>query len=173
MSAAAKSKILVSIIGVLLLVNIGMLIFFLWMNPGKKPERKPERPHFSMTSVLEKEVGFSKEQLQKFEQLREKHRKQLKPLFDSLRAAKDKFYKLLKDPALNDSILNDAARSIGESQEALDLRTFKQFQELKTICTPEQQPKLDSVIQGMVKRMTFPFKRGGDKGRADSTKRKN
>ena len=171
MTSPGKTKILISIIAVLLVVNLGMLIFFLSKHRLQSGMHE-QRPRYSLTAVLEKEVGFNKQQLDQFEQMRDKHHQQIKPLFDSLRMAKDQFYILLNQTRVSDSTLKAAAKRIGERQEMLDLQVFQQFRELKSLCRPEQLPKFDSVLNRIVKRISFPYKKGGGRYPEDSSKEK-
>jgi len=171
MTTSGKTKILISIIAVLLVVNLGMLIFFLSKHQPSTGMHE-QKPRYSLTAVLEKEVGFDKQQLDQFEQMRDKHHQQIKPLFDSLRIAKDRFYVLLNQPRVSDSTLKAAARKIGERQEILDLQVFQQFRELKSLCREEQLPKFDSVLNRIVKRISFPHKKGGGGYPEDSIKDK-
>jgi Spy/CpxP family protein refolding chaperone len=142
------------IIFILLVVNIAMAWFFFWYKPARR-----ERDRIDIAEMLKKEVGFNEEQLKQFEVLYKQHHENLKPLFDSVRKAKEQFYQLLLQPQVSDSLKNAKAVVIGEKQQALDMAVYNNFLEIKKLCTPEQQPKFDSTLQQVVKRMiSYPRK---------------
>lgn len=161
MISATRYKWLVFIISILLVANL--ILLYLYVNksasgvkPREKQENKQQQTYHNRTAgILEKEVGFSKEQLAQYDTLRENHYKSMRPYFDSFRAAKDSFYRLLRLPDVPDSTLAGAAREIGRSQEKIDLRTFKHFQDVRALCKPEQQVKFEAFIQDVIKKMTF------------------
>lgn len=150
----ARNKILSLLLLFLLLTNIGMLVFFVYT--------KPEAPHNNkkndwgkggeMSQALEKQVGFSTDQLAKYKSLKEQHWNNLKPYFGEMRTAKDDFFKLITT-AVPDSVINAAADSIAAKQKKIDLQTFHYFQQLRGICTPQQQPAFDSVVSQVIKKM--------------------
>lgn len=164
MSTVAKNKMLLAVIVVLLLANLATLYFFV-VNNNCKPSRKSEHSAF-ITEALQKEVGFSKEQLASFEKMKETHKQKMKPLFDDLRSAKDSFYVLMNrnEP---DTVLQSALKKIGEKQQALDMQMFLNFKEVRVLCTQDQLVKYDSVIQKVIRKMTSRSER-----KKDSTERK-
>lgn len=154
--AIAKNKVLLIIVGVLLLVNLGVLLLFVNMKQGG---RSRERVRQGMTEVLEKKAGFSPQQLKAYQDLREQHWTKMRPLLSDMRTAKDSFYRLLYQPSVTDSALSRAADAIGVRQKAIDMQTFRHFQQVRALCTPEQRPRLDSLIHQVVSRMGAPFRR--------------
>ncbi len=162
--AIAKNKVLLIIVGVLLVVNLGVLLLFLNVKqPGNR--RDGIRGRQGMSEVLEKKAGFSKQQLKAYQELREQHWKKLKPLLADLRNAKDSFYKLLYQPQVADSVLSRAADEIGSRQKAIDLQTFRHFQQVRGLCDDSQRPKLDSLIHQVVTKMGGPFRRDSNRVR--------
>jgi hypothetical protein len=112
MSTGTKNnKALIFLVVILLLSNIGLLLyFFVW----KKPDHKaggPSRGEFSIVDYMKKEIGFNDEQTKQFQQLHEMNRDSLKIFGDSIRAAKNNLYKLLQAPeAPDDSNLSACSR---------------------------------------------------------------
>src|SRR4051812_2307673 len=112
MQSTSKNKALISIIIFLLLTNIAVLVFFLYFKDNKRNFHGGEN---SITTTLQKEVGFNEEQMNKFQDLRKGHMEKIKPLFDSLRMAKENLYNLLyTNGDVPDSIINSRAVVIGE-----------------------------------------------------------
>jgi protein CpxP len=166
MAYIKNNKVLVLIIAILLLSNIGILYFF--TRKDCKKQDKPQEQSFRQRMIqrFKNEVGFTDDQIAKYEALSNKHKEAMKPLFDSLIAAKDSLYKMLmRSP--NDSLFNNYLVDIGERQEKIDLRIYNHFAALRELCTAEQLPKYDTVIQKVIWGMiTFP------NNKKDSTNKK-
>jgi periplasmic protein CpxP/Spy len=158
MSSQSKNKILIFIITILLLTNIGVLISFEGMRKHGDKDSKTDKAHAGITDLLKKEVGFSDTQMAQYKQMRKEHWDKMKPLFDEMNNTKTRFYDLLNNTAVSDSVLNQMADSIGIRQKNIDLQIFHHFKEVGNLCTPEQQPKFDSLVVRVIKRMATPHK---------------
>lgn len=158
----SRNKIYVSLIGLLLLSNLALVAFFV-MNKPEKREIHKDRPGSYMKDALKNEVGFNDEQMAAFDKMVDQHRQQMRPMFEDITKTKESFYKLLTQPRTPDTILNVAAQQIGEKQKSIDIKIFNHFQNIRQLCTPEQQPAFDSLIQRVVHRMIFPMRRGDPK----------
>jgi protein CpxP len=90
--------------------------------------------------------------------LKEEHFKTVRPLFDSVRAAKTALFGLVKEPVVSDSLLDAYNQRVIDQQTKLDKLTYQHFRKVRDLFTPEQQPKFDIYIQKMMQR-----------GRRDST----
>src|SRR5258705_7101521 len=160
MTYPSRNRNLIFIIAALLLTNIAVLAYFLWI---KKPEHRRddqnERPKIGMDIRLRDSVGFNDEQVAQFRKLKDENWAALRPMFDEMRKAKDNLFRLLSDSNVSDSAINKASDVIAEKQKALDLQTFNHFRRVRAICTPEQQVKYDSLIQRMFRKMGKPIHR--------------
>ena len=153
-----KYKALVFIIIFLLVTNFILLILFMSNNSSDKKQTKHDQK--GLYTLLQKEVGFSDAQLNQYQALRTQQRKTIKPLFNSIRGSKERFYELLYKENLPDSILYKDADSIATAQKQLDLQMFDHFKNIRNICTPQQVPKFDSSIKKVIARMiSWPGKR--------------
>jgi len=170
MTNPSRNRNLVFIIAALLLTNIAVLAYFLWIKqPEKRDKNQGNRPNIGMVDRLKDSVGFNDEQLTQFKKLKDEHWESLKPMFDEMRKAKDNLFRLLADPTASDSVINKASDVIAEKQKALDLQTFNHFKRVRAICTSEQQAKYDSLIQRMFRKMGKPIHRN-DKDKDQKTK---
>lgn len=162
------NKNLLIIIAVLLLTNIGVLGYFLWYKkpPEKQEQHDGKNNNNGIQDLLQKEVGFSAEQLAQYRQMKDKQRETIRPMYDEMRKAKDSLFRLLKDSTVSDSVISKAADQIANRQKAVDLQTFTYFRKVRMLATPEQQPKYDSLIQNMFSKMNRPPRRTDN----DSTK---
>ncbi len=159
---SSRNKILLFLVGILLLTNIAMLVFFL----GKKGPDKQRAPRDRSSVVrehLKDSVGFTEQQLAQYDQLRQQNRENMKPLFEDLGNAKLEFYKYVNQSGPADSASQAAAAAIGEKQKALDLAFFNHFRQVRALCTPGQLPKYDSLVQHIIRRMVAPPHRGDHK----------
>ncbi|MFT3678276.1 MAG: hypothetical protein QM781_20450 [Chitinophagaceae bacterium] len=166
MSTTSKNRNLLVIIAVLLLTNVGVLAYFLWY---KKPAEisahgsGQQRDRNGMADVLQKEVGFDEGQLTKYKELRDRQRDIIRPMFDSMRVAKDGLFKLISTPAVGDSTIEAAADVIAQRQRELDIKTFQHFKRVRNLCRPDQEAKYDSLLLRMFRRMGNKPKSEGDK----------
>ena len=157
--AVSRNKIYVSLIGLLLLSNLALVAFFVMNKPEKREVRK-DHPGSYMKDALKNEVGFNDQQMADFDKMADQHRQQMRPLFEDIGKTKESFYKMLSQPQTADTVLSQAARQIGDKQKAIDIKIFTHFQNIRQLCTPQQQPAFDSLIQRVVHRMIFPMRRG-------------
>lgn len=166
MSTTSRNKNLLVIIAVLLLTNIGVLAYFLWY---KKPAETnvhgsgQQRDRNGMADVLQKEIGFDEGQLTKYKELRDRQRDIIRPMFDSMRVAKEGLFKLISTPAVGDSTVEAAANVIAQRQRELDIKTFQHFKRVRSLCRPDQEAKYDSLLLRMFRRMGNRPKSEGDK----------
>src|ERR1700712_1813266 len=102
MRKVLNNKVLLFIVAILLLANIAMLFYFLWMrDPKRNPNAHGDRQKSPMTEFLQTNIGFNAEQLAAFEKTRQKHRQLLKPLFEDIKTAKVQFYSFLTNPQIS------------------------------------------------------------------------
>lgn len=144
MSTTSKNKILVGAVIILLLTNIAMLYFFLNKQPAKKPPRSGREAQ--MVDFLTKEIGFTTQQLQQYDSLSKQHKEKVKTSFDELRANKEQLYKQLGTQAFGDSSIEEVAVKSAAMQKEMELRMLQHFKAIRQLCTPEQQPKFDSLF---------------------------
>ena len=58
------------------------------------------------------------------------------------------------DPSVPDSVIEAKADIIGKQQKDLDLFVIRHFKDIRTLCTPDQLPKYDSLLPPLIERMT-------------------
>jgi mevalonate kinase len=158
MSTGPKSKILIFIIAVLLIANIGMLVFYKKSEDEKKANAEKNR--FGLTPFLKDQMKFSEQQMKDFEQLKTKQKETVRPYFDSLKSAKTNLYKLLDKSPVSDSTVYSLSANIGKNQGEIDRRFFIYFQNVRNLCTPEQRIKFDTLFPPYWQKMiNMPFGR--------------
>lgn len=154
MNSVSKNKVLLTIIAVLLIANIILLAFFFRMDSGSE---EVKRPGFS--ERLKTEVGFTPEQISVYDPKKKNFWDGMRQRFDSLKGIKERFYFQMYDASIPDSTIASRADSIGMQQKDLDLHVIRHFKDIRSMCTPEQLPKFDSLLPSIIDRMTRPSKR--------------
>ena len=145
-----NNKILTIAVVLLLLTNIALIAFMLTEKKGKSGgKRSGGREPFEL---MVKELDMTDQQQKDYKGLKEAHFKKVRPLFDSIRAAKTTFYSLIKNGQVSDSVLNAHTANITAKQAVLEKITFAHFREARNIFTAEQQPKYDSFLLKMMQR---------------------
>jgi len=145
-----QNKILVVLVIFLLLSNLAMLLFFVILEkPGKKEADSQPR----VTDWMKRELDLSDEQAATFRELRDQHKATVKPMFDSMKVDKNRFYAHLHDSIpVSDSVLEKEATAIGDQQAALELKLYRHFHKLRGLCTEEQRPRFDTMVHKFINR---------------------
>jgi Spy/CpxP family protein refolding chaperone len=151
MNNVNKSRLLTIAVVSLLLANIGTLAFF-WINRGRKhPPLEMQRPSGGggpvLFNFLVKELALDSLQIKAYEKLRDQHREQIESYRKQVRESKDALFDLLKQPNVSDAQLQQALDEVANKEKAMEKFVFQHFQQIRTICRPDQQTKFDSVIK--------------------------
>jgi len=152
-------KILFSIIGLLVLLNLSLITFF-YLSPPIGQRRQPQRA----SEFLIQELQLNSAQVLAYRDLIEGHREKADSLLSSMRTLKTEYFGTIGTEKQNDSI----ALRIGEQQVTLEKLTFNHFQDLYQLCNPAQKEKFKVVIHEAMKQMSSerPPRQGGP-GRED------
>lgn len=150
-----RSKVFLFIIAILLVANIAMLAFFLMKKDGRHPGRRPDRKEM-ISAFLKNEIGFTAAQLQQYDTLSTRHQENVKKMFDTLRASKDKQFRQLAAADFSDSAITFVADQSAASQKTMELQMFNHLKSIRQLCTKEQLPKFDSLFVKILNR------RGGE-----------
>lgn len=132
----------------LVLVNIATLVTF-WILKGSNPF-KQDGPRKEVVDFIVRELKLDSLQKKQFILLKEEHQQQIRTIKDSIRKAKDDLFGLLKDPNSSEESIVSASKITAALEAEIDLVTFRHFQKLRKICTPEQQKKFDEIIDRVV-----------------------
>lgn len=144
----SSNKFLTIAVILLLITNIA-LVAMMVLGKGKKEKKNGREQAFEM---MVKELDMTEAQQKEYKLLKDEHMKDSKPLFDSLRSARNAFFALVKDSTASDSTLAVYSQRISERQAAIDKNIFAHFRRVRNLFTPEQQPKFDTFVQKMMQR---------------------
>ena len=159
-----RSKVFVAIIVMLMIANIALVSFFLLKKDSGRRDKHEDRKAM-IAGFLKNEIGFSAAQLQQYDTLSSRHRDNIKSMFDSLRSSKDKQFKQLAAGNFTDSVLNSVADQSAVSQKTMELQMFNHLKNIRSLCTPVQLPKFDSLFVKVLS------KRGGEGMKKDGRKK--
>ena len=152
-----RNKILYAIVVILVLLNTIALVL-MWNHHRKARKEQGLSP----ARYLIQKVGFDSIQQEKYMDLVQDHRKRTGKLKQQLAEAKDEYFALLGKSTADTSRVG-ALQKITSISSQLDEITFSHFEDVRKICTAEQQPKFDKAIQQVVHMMAGP-PRGGPHG---------
>ena len=158
----SSNKVLTIAVILLLLVNIGLVVFLLMgrnHHDGKRTGGKGGGGPFEM---MVKELDMTEQQKKEFGQLKDEHFKMIRPLFDSIRAAKTAFFGLIKESPVSDSTLDIYGKRITTLQITVDKLTFAHFQKVRSLFESDKQKKFDEFVQKMMQRTGGPGGRKKD-----------
>lgn len=140
-----RSKVFLTIIGILLVANIVLVSFLLMKKDGGKREKRPDRKTI-IAGFLKNEIGFDTIQLKEYDSLSTRHTDNMKKVMDSLKGTKEKQFKELAAINFSDSAMNIIADRSATTQKAMELRMFNHLRKIRLLCKPEQLPKFDSLF---------------------------
>lgn len=146
-----KFKILWAVIGILLVLNIGIILWITLL-----PPRHPLPQNQPAVLFLEKELGFNDKQKESYRILREGHFEQINAIQQELRKMKEAFFDLLKNPEPSELEVEELSKQIAQKTSDIDKNTFRHFQQVRKLCTADQQTKFDKIIGEVLKRMGRP-----------------
>ena len=138
-----NSKIVSWLIALLVVANITTLAFF-WIGHFKNQKEN------SPKEFLSKNLNFSKSQKNAYFILAKEHNESAKIIRDQIKNDKESLFQLLKSDTINDSVRNDKALKVSMSIQSLDILTFEHFRKVRALCTEDQKPQFDELIQKMV-----------------------
>lgn len=142
------AKWLLILLGVLLAANIILMLYLL-----KPPKKEVSGGREAVSGYLVRELKLDNQQQDSFMQMKQKYFQTMRPMWDSIRSAKDSLYRQLGNPAADDTLIDLLARRVAEQTRRSEEKQFEHFKELRTICRPDQQAVFDTLIPRMLSRM--------------------
>jgi hypothetical protein len=146
----SKNKILLITVIVLLLTNIGMLVFFLNKDGGKKGQHNGREA--AMIEFLKNDIGFNEQQMQQYDTLSRQHREKVRATFDEMRSSKELQLKELGASGFSDSAMALVVSRSAEKQKIVEQGMLQHFAEIRKLCTDAQRPKFDSLFYKVIGR---------------------
>jgi len=136
-----KVKLYKIAIVVLLVVNI-LALGALWFG---RPNNRP-MPHERDMTFLSKELGMTGAKKEKLDDMETKHHTEKRALLEKNKLVREQLFRLLKTNPSDTIAVNGFVNSILTNQKEIELMTYYHFKEVKELCNPEQQKKLEETI---------------------------
>jgi len=109
--------------------------------------------------MLKNDIGFTPEQLVKYDTLSKRHREKMNLIFDTARTKKNEQFKELAAGDFSDSVIYRLAAASAASQERMEISMFNHIRNIRRLCNTEQLAKFDTSFGKVFNR------RGGDSRR--------
>jgi len=114
MKQFTQNKFLVLLVAILLIANLGLMLYFFVFRHRESNRGRPTRP---VSDFIQKQIGFNADQTARFQQLRDQHKEAMRPIIEDMKKLKDSLYNLLRNPEANDSVVMGLTTRIGEKQK--------------------------------------------------------
>lgn len=150
-----KHKFLVAAIVVLIVVNLATIgvVLFTPRHPGMPNGMKPGMPAPPQgMKFFEDELRLTDEQKATFLKLRDEHFAKVKGVIDNMQAAKDNAYHELMQDNPDKNKVDSLFEVSGKLQIQLDKMTFEHFAKLKSVCTKDQLPAYNNLLNGLTQK---------------------
>ncbi|MCK4998967.1 MAG: periplasmic heavy metal sensor [Anaerohalosphaera sp.] len=144
-----KNKMFFWVIVVLTVLNSVTITSF-WLK--RSPAHRPNAPQDTRDGrkIMEERLNLSPEQVEKLEQIRQRHFKNTRPLQDDLHKIRldliDELFALEPDQTKINNMLSELEKGMGEFENAL----FTHFQELKSLCDETQAQELKYMLIDLI-----------------------
>ena len=99
-----------------------------------------------MRNFLQKDVGFTDQQLQQYDTLAKVHKENVKSSMDEMRNNREQELKEVSGGGFNDSIISLVTTRASARQKDMLGKMFLYFKDIRKLCTAEQTPKFDSLF---------------------------
>ena len=153
-----KQRLLtIAVIG-LLLVNMGMLAFWMTKKPEHPLQGRPPMQQQGPKQMIMERLHLDADQVATYENLIANHQQSIQALDDSIRMVKNGLYALLTADAApaKDSLIN----RLGFFQKQIEETHYDHFAQLKKICRPDQLNDFNNLTTELSRFMGSP-KKGG------------
>jgi protein CpxP len=155
-----KIKLLTIAVISLLLLNLGTLGFLIFARPPHS--MGPPGMHQQPKEIIIERLRFDKEQQKKYAELIRWHRGTINAIETEIHQLKNKLYlQLLKNKA--DTITRDSLiNALADYQKQIEATHFRHFQDIKSICTPDQMDDYNDLTEELSRIFSKPPNPGHD-----------
>lgn len=159
-----KLKLLTWAVIILVVVNISALAL-LWINSGKEKDFRKESPRGKMEKgrekarerskdpvvrMLSEELGWSDEQMKKFEALKTVSFKNAQDMRDSILLIKKDLLGAIYTIPVDSARITELTKKLGNTQYNIEHVMFLHFTDIVNICTPSQREKCKDLLNKLI-----------------------
>jgi protein CpxP len=148
MDIFVQRKLLLRLAILLTVLNLGLIGFLLMKDSLRKPppmEIRSETPDVSR--ILKRELNLTNEQMEQLRSLRKSFGDQERTISSSIKNERDSINMLMFNKETRENLIVNLARRVAENDYRMEMLRYKQAQEFKAICTPEQMEKFERLIR--------------------------
>ncbi len=132
-----------SILVIALIALNAVALVFIWRRPLLKPmitTNHEQRPG----DILAQSLGFSRQQQERFDELRNQHRSMMIAYSDSIGMLREKLHSLLVND--DSTAAWGVITMIGNVHQYIEQATYEHFAKVRLLCTPKQRQQYDRMV---------------------------
>ena len=135
---------------ILVLINIGLIVFFVWreLKPHHQPFLFPKNEAYKdVSGILKKELQLNEKQAQQFNTIREDYYIKEIILKQKIKDNKDEMNVEMYNKHSDENKIMVLAKQTSNFEYQMELLRYRQSKELKSVCNFEQQEKFEALVK--------------------------
>lgn len=147
MDVLKQNKLLFKLIIFLVFMNVAIVVFFILRKPPMPFEgRRPDRNINEVFGVLKDELQLNATQIEQLKTLREDFFLTESKLGKTIKSQRDSMNEIMFNAQTDTVLVKAIAKRVSENEYKMEILRFEQAKTLKTICTPAQMKKFESLV---------------------------
>lgn len=145
-----KQKIVSRTIIILVLLNILLISFLFWkeMKPKREPLLFPKNEIYKDVSlILKNELNLNEKQVSNLDEIRKRYYLVEIDLKRKIKDYKDEMNEEMFNKNTDENKIIRLAKQISSFEYQMEMIRYCQAKELKSVCTPEQQEKFETLVK--------------------------
>ena len=128
-------------------MNLAIMIFLIISKPPMPMDgRRPDRNMNEVFGVLKDELQLNATQIEQLKSLREDFFMKESKLAKTIKSQRDSMNELMFNAQTDTLLVKSIAKRVSENEFKMEILRFEQAKTLKTICTPAQMKKFESLV---------------------------
>lgn len=147
MDVLKQNKLLFRLIIFLVVMNIAIVVFLVLPKPPMQFDgRRPDRNINEVFGILKDELQLNPTQIEQLKTLREDFFMKESKLAKTIKSQRDSMNELMFNAQTDTVLVKSIAIRVSENEFKMEMLRFEQAKTLKTICTPAQMKKFESLV---------------------------
>ena len=128
-------------------MNLAIMIFIIISKPPMPMDgRRPDRNMNEVFGVLKDELQLNATQIEQLKSLREDFFMKESKLAKTIKSQRDSMNELMFNAQTDTLLVKSIAKRVSDNEYKMEILRFEQAKTLKTICTPAQMKKFESLV---------------------------
>ncbi len=149
---------------VLVVLNIGSIGLLWYERTDQRPEQPLRGDRPTPEDFLAREVGMDDEQVATFRELRKEHFRETDPIKAEIHRLGRQMMGELFATTPDTARVRQLSLELGEKQAEFELGVYRHFEDVKSICQPDQQEQLKGLILDALRSKFPPPMEDGPRG---------